>query len=354
MKARLIEDGGAAASDAEQFFRSPVVSRGRGGHPHAGDRGDRPLRLPMIGPADRGERPRRRDLALRLSGRRPVTGGPARSRPGSTGRRPAWSASSSATASARRPCFAAARSATHVQVAEGDAGIRKRLREQIRRNERRGWDPWLVRRARGGDGPAPGLRACLRGDDGPDRRGGALPLSERATSSACWLSDRSWLVLADRDGERPGRRDRGRRATAICTTTSAAPRTRPCEDSPMKNLFAAMIGLGRGPRPPGQPRRRCHPGDSLDDFKRGFADGREPRGITHEVICDAGHLRGAARGRRRALRRGSSPPIAPSRRRRRAACSAAASPRGSGSAARGRCRDRCRGSCGSRRGPVSL
>ena len=48
MKARLIEDGGAEASDAEQFFRSPSFLEAEAVTHTLAIEGDRPLRLPML------------------------------------------------------------------------------------------------------------------------------------------------------------------------------------------------------------------------------------------------------------------------------------------------------------------
>src|SRR5262249_60663095 len=56
-------------------------------------------------------------------------------------------------------------------------------------------------------------------------------------------------------------------------------------ESPMKNLFAAMIELGDELGLPVSLGGGVSPGDSLDDFKRGFATGRAPW-YTHGVICD--------------------------------------------------------------------
>ena len=53
----------------------------------------------------------------------------------------------------------------------------------------------------------------------------------------------------------------------------------------MKNLFAAMISLGVELDLPVNLGGGLAPGDSLDDFKRGFASGEAPF-RTHEVICD--------------------------------------------------------------------
>ena len=54
----------------------------------------------------------------------------------------------------------------------------------------------------------------------------------------------------------------------------------------MKNLFWAMIGLGEDLGLPVSLGGGVEPGDSLEEFKRGFANARAPW-HTHEVICDA-------------------------------------------------------------------
>jgi hypothetical protein len=56
-------------------------------------------------------------------------------------------------------------------------------------------------------------------------------------------------------------------------------------DSPMKNLFAAMISLGGDLGNPVNLGGGITPGDSLDEFKRGFANDAAPF-RTHQVICD--------------------------------------------------------------------
>jgi hypothetical protein len=53
----------------------------------------------------------------------------------------------------------------------------------------------------------------------------------------------------------------------------------------MKNLFAAMISLGTELGLPLSLGGGLSRGDSLDEFKRGFANGEAPF-HTHELICD--------------------------------------------------------------------
>ena len=97
-------------------------------------------------------------------------------------------------------------------------------------------------------------------------------------------SDRSWLVLATRDGDRL--------AGAIAVATDGylhyylgGTADEALADSPMKNLFAAMISLGAELGLPVNLGGGLASGDSLDDFKRGFANGEAPF-RTHELICD--------------------------------------------------------------------
>jgi hypothetical protein len=95
----------------------------------------------------------------------------------------------------------------------------------------------------------------------------------------------AWLLLAGREGE-------GASAGAIAVgsdgllhyflggTADAA-----LADSPMKNLFAAMIGLAGELGLSLNLGGGVAPGDSLDSFKRGFANDSAPF-VTHELICD--------------------------------------------------------------------
>ena len=170
----------------------------------------------------------------------------------------------------------------HVHLAEGTGGIRKRLREQIRRNERRGWE---VRFASGPEDAEP-IEAFKSAYDQTMARTGAADryLYPREYFETLLKGDGSWLLTAARDG------DRLAGALAVLSdgylhyylggTADDA-----LGDSPMKNLFAAMIELGVELGVPVSLGGGLTPGDSLDDFKRGFANGEAPF-HTHELICD--------------------------------------------------------------------
>jgi hypothetical protein len=67
-------------------------------------------------------------------------------------------------------------------------------------------------------------------------------------------------------------------------------------DSPMKNLFAAMIDLGAELGLPLNLGGGVTPGDSLDTFKQGFANSTAAF-RTHEVVCDPDAYERLAEGR---------------------------------------------------------
>lgn len=170
----------------------------------------------------------------------------------------------------------------NVQIAEGAAGIRKRLREQIRRNERRGWE---VRFATGPE-DAGALAAFKYAYDETMARAGAAEryLYPREYFETLLKGDLCWLLVAERDGERLAG------ALAVLSdgylhyylggTADGA-----LGESPMKNLFASMIELGSEHGVPVNLGGGLTPGDSLEDFKRGFASTEEPF-RTHELVCD--------------------------------------------------------------------
>jgi Acetyltransferase (GNAT) domain len=283
VKARLIEDGGRAASDAEQFFRSPDFLAAEGVTHTLALEGEATLQVPLIV--------------------RPIEGGDGRDAispygyPGATEAPEAppdpndvdWSDTGLVSVFVRdrigeRTCLANGTLRSHVHVAEGRGGIRKRLREQIRRNERRGLE---VRALRGGEASAADRSAFERAYGETMARTGAAEryLFESAYFERLLASERSWLLLAS-SGDGAGA------AGAIAVASDGylhyylgGTADEALGDSPMKNLFAAMIDLGAELGLPVSLGGGVEQGDSLDDFKRGFATGQAPW-RTHELICD--------------------------------------------------------------------
>ncbi len=282
MKANLIADGGTAASDPENFFRSPAFLEAEGATHTVEIAGDDVLRLPVIV--------------------RPIEGGQGIDAispygyPGASGHPDDpldpgeidWSETGLVSVFVRGRIgdaapFTGGTVRNHVQVAENDSGIRKRLREQIRRNERRGWE---IRVINGPDAAPPDRAAFERAYGETMARTGAADryLFPSEYFERLLRSERSRLLVAERGSEGLG----GAIAVAsdgylhyyLGGTADEA-----LDDSPMKNLFAAMISLGSELGLPVSLGGGLTPGDSLDAFKRGFATGEEPF-RTHELICD--------------------------------------------------------------------
>jgi GNAT acetyltransferase-like protein len=284
VKANLVADGGTSGSDAAQFFRSPEFLAAEAvTHTVSIGTGEGELRLPLIVRSIEG--------TDRLDATSPY-GYPGGDRMPATPVDPSeidWSGTGLVSIFVRDriaegPCFEGGTVRNEVHLASGRDGIRKRLREQIRRNERRGWR--VV--ATSGPDVAPGQREAF--EAAYSETMGRTEAAERYLYpseyfEAVFASGRSWLLLA---GLEEGEPAAGAIAVAsdehlhyyLGGTIDAA-----LDDSPMKNLFAAMIdlagelglslNLGGGIRP----------GDSLDSFKRGFATATAPF-RTHEVVCD--------------------------------------------------------------------
>lgn len=293
--ATLVDDGGAAAAEEGHFFRSPQFLRAEAAT-HS-DRGEGTMHSLVV------EGPSRIALPVIVreipggGGRDAISpyGYPGGRSAGATPPDPAdvdWSATGLVSAFVRDrvgdpPAFEGGTERAQVQIAEPaqPSGVRKRLREQIRRNERRGWRIGVEP----GTEAAPEDRAAFeRAYAETMARTGAADryLYDGAYFEELLGATGAWLVLAGREGEPPS-------AGAIAAvsdghlhyylggTADAA-----LDDSPMKNLFASMtslagelglaLNLGGG----------IAPGDSLDRFKQGFANGTAPF-RTHEIVCDA-------------------------------------------------------------------
>jgi hypothetical protein len=284
VKARLIEDGGGAAADPSEFFRSPDFLAAEGAtHTLAFD-GDSSLHLPVVvRPIERSDL---RDAVSPYGFPGAAEGLEPPPDPGGVD----WSGTGLVSVFIRdrigeRPSLGGGTLRSHVHVAEGRDGIRKRLREQIRRNERRGWS---IRTERGGEIAPESRTAFERAYAETMTRTGAAEryFFDDAYFERILAGDRAWLLLASPD-EGPGQ------AGAIAVASDGylhyflgGTADEVLGDSPMKNLFAAMIDLGNELGLPVDLGGGVEPGDSLDEFKRGFATGQAPW-HTHELICDA-------------------------------------------------------------------
>ncbi len=299
MKARLIDDGGEAAATPGQFFRSPDFLAAEGvTHTLSVEGEGEPLLLPLIVRSiDSGERAD----AISPYG---YPGAAAVPDPPPDPVAVDWSATGLVSVFIRdrigaTPCLARARARGEVMLADPrrESGVRKRLREQIRANERRGWQVGVEP----GADAVPADRAAFQAAyEQTMRRARA---AERYFFSSGYLErvlsePSSWLLLAGRAGE-------AAQAGAIAVTCDGhlhyflgGTADAALRESPMKNLFAAMtslagelglvLNLGGG----------VSPGDSLESFKRGFANAHAPF-HTHEIVCDPDayeHLSGAVEG----------------------------------------------------------
>jgi hypothetical protein len=281
VRAHLIEDGGAAATDPGQFFRSPAFLDAEGVTHTVAIDGETELRLPVIvRPIESGDR---RD-AISPYGYPGAAEVPVSAPdPGQVD----WSETGLVSIFVRdrigEGSLAGGTVRNHVHVAEGDDGIRKRLREQIRRNERRGWSVEVSPPGRA----APEARGAFeRAYAETMARAGAAEryLYPSEYFEGLLRSEKSWLLIAAREG--------AGQAGAIAVASDGylhyylgGTADEALGDSPMKNLFAAMITLGAELGLPVNLGGGLSPGDSLDTFKQGFATGEAPF-RTHEVICD--------------------------------------------------------------------
>ena len=278
--ATLVADGGGAASDEDNFFRSPAFLAAEDVS-HTIDIAGA-LRLPVIVRSIEGSD---RLDAISPYGYPGASAQPQRSLdPGEID----WSETGLVSVFIRGRIgdpapFQGGTLRNHVHIADGSSGVRKRLREQIRRNERRGW---AIETIRGPEADAEARTGFARayGETMARTEAAERYLYPSEYFERLLRSDRSWLVLGVRDG--------ATLAGAIAVASDGylhyylgGTADDALADSPMKNLFAAMIALGEELSLPVNLGGGIKLGDSLDDFKRGFAN-REAPFRTHELVCD--------------------------------------------------------------------
>jgi hypothetical protein len=284
-QASLIEDGGAAAADPQEFFRSPAFLAAEGvTHTVALEGEGSAVRLPVIvRPIGAGEH---RDAISPYGYPGAAELPPSPPDPAEVD----WSQTGLVSMFIRDrigdgASLAGGTVRSEVHLAQSPGGIRKRLREQIRRNERRGWRVDVT------PGPSAEEAAQAAFERAYAETMARTDASQRYLYESGYFgrmlsSERAWLLLARRGDELA----EGAAAIAVASdgylhyylggTADAA-----LDDSPMKNVFASMISLAEELGTPLNLGGGVRPGDSLDSFKRGFATGTAPF-RTHEVICD--------------------------------------------------------------------
>jgi hypothetical protein len=288
--ARLIGDEGAAASDPQSFFRSPAfLGAERVTHTLALDGPGVELRIPVIV----REIPAGGTDAISPYGF-PGASGVAVSPPAPE--EVDWSGTGLVSVFVRDrigdpPCLAGGTVRSVVQVADPaqPSGIRKREREKVRRNRRRGWIVRVTPGPEVSDLELSGFRAVY---DATMRRNRADEqyLYDGGYLGRALSSEGSWLLLGARGEEPPGVG-----AIAVAgdgylhyylggTADGALP------DTPMANVNLAMIELAAERGMPLNLGGGMEPGDSLEGFKRRFANRTAPF-RTHEVVCDPGAYR---------------------------------------------------------------
>jgi GNAT acetyltransferase-like protein len=316
-KAELIPDGGAAAAD-DEFFRSrpfldaegathtlkiaddqggellaPLIVRGIPGTDHRdavspygypgliendGRRGGVPRTLPAVSPGDTPPSPPTLD-------------------PTSID----WSATNLVSAFIRHALgpspLAGATERNVVQIADPALPPKSRPsdRRQVRRNLEAGYALDLVP----GPETTPGQRAgFLAAYEQTMRRTGA---AERYFFGAAYFdrileADRTWLALATAPG--------GEVAAASIAAVSdgylhyylSGSRDSHLGEAPMKNVVTRLVEHAQELALPLNLGGGIAPGDALEEFKRGFANRRQPW-LTSELVCDQEKYAGLSTGR---------------------------------------------------------
>lgn len=280
--AELVADAGASAS-SDDFFRSPVYLEAEGvthtlrlTHPSGQSRVPLVVRDLDDGTAD-AVSPYGYPGGL-VSGTPPTAAGVD------------WSTTGLVSIFARErlgaePWLAepSARGCVQVHDPAKPRGVRTRLAEQARANEREGW---TVETRSGPDSPAPARAAFAAAYEETMHRAKA---AERyffapAYFEAALSFERTWLLSASNGGELG--------AAAIAAVSDGmlhyflgGTRDAARAASPFKNVVLAMLDLADDLGLPLNLGGGVKPNDGLDEFKRGFAN-TEIDFCTHELVCD--------------------------------------------------------------------
>jgi GNAT acetyltransferase-like protein len=286
-RAELIADGGAAAA-SEEFFRSPRFLAAEG-VTHtlriSGESGEEPLCIPLVVSEIPGT-----DLRDAAS----PYGFPSGTGSATPAPRPAaidFSAAGLVSVFIRdrvgeETCLRGGTLRGRVQIADPALPRKSRMsdRQQVRRNLRGGW---VVETVPGAGATAEQRAGYERAYGETMRRTRAAPRYDFSSEyfAAVLGGEGAWLLLALAPDGAVGAGSIAVRSDGFLHYYLSGTADAHLADSPMKNVIEAMIELAGELGLPLNLGGGAVPGDSLEAFKRGFANREEPF-HTHEVICD--------------------------------------------------------------------
>lgn len=187
------------------------------------------------------------------------------------------------------------RSSVFFHDPERPRGLRPRLAEQIRSNEREGWSVDVTPAP---DAPAGDREAFGRAYEETMRRAEAAQRYFFASEyfAAVLSHPRAWLLVARGPAGDAGAGAIAALSDGILHYYLGATADAALADSPFKNVVAVMIELAEQLEAPLNLGGGVRPGDGLEAFKRGFANAERPF-LTHEIVCEPGEYERLSAGR---------------------------------------------------------
>jgi GNAT acetyltransferase-like protein len=195
------------------------------------------------------------------------------------------------------PPLGGATARNNVQVA--DPGLPRKSRpsdrQQIRRNSERGYE---VRRVPGSEASDADRAAFEAAYEQTMRRAGAEAryFFDHDYFGRVLAFEDSSLFLALEPGGNSAAGSIAARSDAMLHYFLSGTADRFLDESPMKNLVAAIVDFGEQLGLPVNLGGGIRPGDPLEEFKRGFANRAEPF-RTSEIVCDREAYERLAAGR---------------------------------------------------------
>jgi Acetyltransferase (GNAT) domain len=196
-----------------------------------------------------------------------------------------------------KPPLTGAKVRGEVQIADPELPRKSRPsdRQQIRRNARRGYEVRQVGGPQASDSDRAAFRAVYWQSMLRARAARRYFFDERYFAQILAFEP-SWLFLATEPGGEVAAGSIVTRSDAMLHYYLSGTADRFLDDSPMKNVVAAIVDFAEQLGMPLNLGGGIAPGDALEEFKRGFANRTEPF-HTSEIVCDGDAYQRLAAGR---------------------------------------------------------